>query len=91
MSMMQDIATRLFEALITAGDAELSVLASTVRRARKEYPGSYGRALQPIAVELLDAIAEADGYRNGDAERCERCGAPKPVDQSCGCFDNGGQ
>lgn len=23
--------------------------------------------------------------------RCNRCGADKPVGQSCGCFDNGGQ
>lgn len=24
-------------------------------------------------------------------EVCERCGGDKPADQSCGCFDNGGQ
>ncbi len=35
-------------------------------------------------------------YQRIDREReakrlCERCGAVKPIDQSCGCFDNGCQ
>lgn len=33
---------------------------------------------------------EACGLRLGD-KRCERCGAVRPVGQSCGCFDNNGQ
>lgn len=43
------------------------------------------------AVSTGKAMAE---WRRAQTERqilCHACGAMRPVDQSCGCFDNGGE
>ena len=43
------------------------------------------------AVSTGKAMAE---WRRAQQERtilCHACGSSRPVDQSCGCFDNGGQ
>lgn len=72
------------------------------RPAWNDWPalGTYVARNTPHKFEQLDdtRFSEAcatcgrnreDGIHDGGA--CERCGTRKPVGQSCGCFDNGGQ
>lgn len=72
--------------------AEISILARELRE-KSHYAISHRDAIAEARALVVARRPNSYGTRGGcethNRIACERCGAAKPADQSCVCFDNG--
>ena len=57
----------------------------------RELPSTAGALVGHTWRQVFTFMHPAPNTRIVIRGACERCGAPRHFDQSCGCFDNGGQ
>jgi hypothetical protein len=84
-----------FDKMLAMRDADFAALdqaeaLDALLRLRNTVPASSGGPLLEIGLSL-DAILDRLAGPLPPSRICSACGSRYPMDQSCGCFDNGSE